>query len=189
MIQIFSYLIGIYFVSVIILFIYLKSETGKVSHSIEEEQNITDLLFLKLLLDFIYKNNLMLKLNDIIENMKPPNRNNVLKVFRDIIPEAETQIEGIYRPVYRFNEIKKNYDMVYENFIWLQIFAVIYGIIILVSYIIYILNIFTIVRFPHFIIMLSFSTYMIAVLTSIVVGIHIFRLIEKINKDINSENN
>ena len=66
----FSYMMGVYLIALVFMLLYLKRKIGKIFHSIEEDKNITDLLFLKLLLDFIYKNNLLINLENVMSNLR-----------------------------------------------------------------------------------------------------------------------
>ncbi len=179
----FSYMMGVYLIALVFMLLYLKRKIGKIFHSIEEDKNITDLLFLKLLLDFIYKNNLLINLENVMSNLRVNPQNNILDVFKDIIPEAENEIEGIYKPLHKLDSIKQNYDMIIENFIWLLYFTLIYGTIMVGSYIIYYLKIFSINSFPYLLIILSMSVYIIAVISSFLMIIHIFILFLKSRKE------
>ena len=181
----FSYMMGLYLITLILVLLYLKRKIGTIFHSIEGDKNITDLLFLKLLLDFIYKNNLLINLETVMSNLRVNPGNNILDVFKDIIPEAENEIEGIYKPLHELDSIKQDYDMIIENYIWLLYLTLIYGTIMVSSYIIYYFKIFSINSFPNLLIILSMSVYIIAVISSIVMITHIFILFFKSRKEMN----
>ncbi|WP_290705359.1 hypothetical protein, partial [Ferroplasma sp. Type II] len=118
-------------------------------------------------------------------NLRVNPGNNILDVFKDIIPEAENEIEGIYKPLHELDSIKQDYDMIIENYIWLLYLTLIYGTIMVSSYIIYYFKIFSINSFPNLLIILSMSVYIIAVISSIVMITHIFILFFKSRKEMN----
>ncbi|HII83068.1 MAG TPA: hypothetical protein HA269_07365 [Ferroplasma sp.] len=120
-----------------------------------------------------------------MSNLRVNPGNNILDVFKDIIPEAENEIEGIYKPLHELDSIKQDYDMIIENYIWLLYLTLIYGTIMVSSYIIYYFKIFSINSFPNLLIILSMSVYIIAVISSIVMITHIFILFFKSRKEMN----
>jgi hypothetical protein len=177
-------LIVLYIIIVSLLILYFSRLITVLFRDIEKKKNITDLLFLKLLLDFIYSNDLMDKLEKTIASIRITGDGNVLEIFKKIIPEAESGIEMVYEPLNEYNEIKNDYDLLHENYSWLFYFTVIYGGI---EAFIYTLYRFQIIGGSHTAFFLSiflYSVYIIATVTSAVIITTIYWLILKTKRKI-----
>lgn len=177
MIAKFPFLIIFYIVILSLLIIYFNKMIKMIFNDIEQKKNITDLLFLKLLLDFIYSNDLMNQLEKIISGIRITENGNVLEIFKKIIPEAENKIETVYEPLNKYNEIKNYYDLLHENFSWLLYFMFIYGGIEIAIYLLYRIEIIEGYRISFFFSILLYSVYIIATITSAVIVISIYWLI------------
>lgn len=142
----------------------------------DREKNLTDLLFLKKLLKFIYKNNLIKNLEIILDKLTIYNDSSVMEIFNDIIPEAESDIIDIYQPLNRFGELKKKYDMINENYVWLLYFSITYPVILII---IFIINLFRlkIILSLYFGLILFWAILIMAVITSIAMAVHTLKLI------------
>ncbi|WMT51807.1 MAG: hypothetical protein RE471_02740 [Ferroplasma sp.] len=170
-------LIVVYIIIASVLIMYFGRLIATLFRDIERKKNITDLLFLKLLLEFIYSNDLMDELEKTISGIRITGEGNVLEIFRKIIPEAETEIEAVYEPLNEYNEIKNDYDLLHENYSWLLYFTVIYGTIEAVIYILYHIQIIGGYHTYYFLSIFLYSVYIIATVTSTVIVASIFWLI------------
>ena len=170
-------LIVVYIIIASLLILYFGRLIAILFRDIEKKKNITDLLFLKLLLEFIYSNDLMDELEKIISGIRVTGDGNVLEIFRKIIPDAESEIQAVYEPLNEYNEIKNNYDLLHENYGWLLYFTVIYGTIEVVIYILYHIQIIGGYHTSYFLSIFLYSVYIIATVTSTVIVASIFWLI------------
>jgi len=166
----------IYFAILFIFLLYIRTRMKNLLKLMDKEKNLTDLLFLKRLLNFLYKNNLIKNLEIFLEKLSTSNDSNVLEIFKDMIPEAENDIINIYKPLNRFVELKKKYDMINENYVWLFYFSVAYSIILII---IFLINLFKlkIILNIYFSSILFWAILIMAVITSIAMVIHTFKLI------------
>ncbi|MCL4452910.1 MAG: hypothetical protein M1317_02250 [Candidatus Thermoplasmatota archaeon] len=170
-------LIVLYIIILLLLTLYFGRLIAMLFKDIERKKNITDLLFLKLLLDFIYSNDLMDELEKTVSSIRITGDGNVLEVFKKIIPEAESKIEAVYEPLNEYNEIKNDYDLLHENYSWLLYFTFIYGTIEVVIYILYRIQIIGGYHTSFFLSIFLYSVYIIASLTSAVIVASIYWLI------------
>ncbi|KQB34809.1 hypothetical protein AOG54_03605 [Acidiplasma aeolicum] len=166
----------IYFAILFIFLLYIRTRMKNLLKLMDKEKNLTDLLFLKRLLNFLYKNNLIKNLEIFLEKLSTSNDSNVLEIFKDMIPEAENDIINIYKPLNRFVELKKKYDMINENYVWLFYFSVAYSIILII---IFLINFFKlkIILNIYFSSILFWAILIMAVITSIAMAVHTLKLI------------
>ena len=74
-------LIVLYIIILLLLTLYFGRLIAMLFKDIERKKNITDLLFLKLLLDFIYSNDLMDELEKTVSSIRITGDGNVLEIF------------------------------------------------------------------------------------------------------------
>lgn len=172
----------VYIIALAIIILHFDNKMRSILNSIEQRRNIADLLFLKQLLDFIYNSNIIPDIESIMSDSQITPETNVLELFKNVIPVTKNEIEEMYKPLTRFDEVKQTYDTLNEKFRWLLYFNLIYGVIFTTIYIVYDLKLFIFFTPVYFMFILSWAIYIMAVITSIIVIFSIFSCIRKIEK-------
>ncbi len=155
----------------IIIYIFLILTNRKIMIKINDAGSIKDLEFIKDFINFMYKSNMVDKMETIMSGLK--NRGDIQSLSGTILPEMESEIIDISIPLRRYETLKLKYEELYSVSKMFMYFIIIYSAILIAINILRYRNIFGSYSFyDYYLLGFFYSVFALFIFTGLLIIIY-----------------